>query len=401
MELTTRSRASTKDGKSGEPLDDDELESFLEETKANVRDKAPLLSPQEPICSPLWVEAKCTPCYSCFLGCRKRCPICCLVLDITSTIFFLLLIWNFHAWALYLTIIDDTPVHFDARIAMHDSATCDMSIGPAVEKTVHVVEDINAACVNVETVDAGMCFEVSRHLRVRCLPTFVIIGFEKCSTTELLLWMSFHPNLKTRNNGFFPEEARYFESSSLETSEDLSNSWRDYVRQFPSFPVADVGQLYTFEKTPALAQSEKAARLLHELMPSAKLVVMVRNPTSRAYSHFQMYCKMDRVVRDETGKLSYVHKTRVKECQNNDDCEVMKYPCDPALFEEYVKTELSLDLHKDYSAGSADLAAVPNALETDVPSRILKEGSSSILFCRWNMYFVFCIYMRIPIIHLF
>ena len=33
---------------------------------------------------------------------------------------------------------------------------------------------------------------------VTCLPSLMIIGFEKCSTTQLLLWLSYHPNLLGR-----------------------------------------------------------------------------------------------------------------------------------------------------------------------------------------------------------
>ena len=31
-----------------------------------------------------------------------------------------------------------------------------------------------------------------------CLPSLLIIGFEKCSTTELLLWLSYHPNILSK-----------------------------------------------------------------------------------------------------------------------------------------------------------------------------------------------------------
>jgi hypothetical protein len=32
---------------------------------------------------------------------------------------------------------------------------------------------------------------------VHCLPSYMIIGFQKCATTELMLWLSYHPNINS------------------------------------------------------------------------------------------------------------------------------------------------------------------------------------------------------------
>lgn len=54
-------------------------------------------------------------------------------------------------------------------------------------------------CINISNLNSNVCIESSKsssdHGGVTCLPSFMIIGFEKASTTELLLWLSYHPNL--------------------------------------------------------------------------------------------------------------------------------------------------------------------------------------------------------------
>jgi hypothetical protein len=55
------------------------------------------------------------------------------------------------------------------------------------------------SCINISHLNSNVCIEApkgsSEPHSITCLPSFMIIGFEKASTTELLLWLSYHPNL--------------------------------------------------------------------------------------------------------------------------------------------------------------------------------------------------------------
>lgn len=61
-------------------------------------------------------------------------------------------------------------------------------------------------CINTSHLDSNVCIRQTKSSQlqrrsnsdsgvVTCFPSFMIIGFEKCSTTQLLLWLSYHPNL--------------------------------------------------------------------------------------------------------------------------------------------------------------------------------------------------------------
>lgn len=67
-------------------------------------------------------------------------------------------------------------------------------------------------CINTSHLDSNVCIRQKKirsydnnDEELRCLPSFMIIGFEKCSTTQLLLWLSYHPNLlgKWQETRFF------------------------------------------------------------------------------------------------------------------------------------------------------------------------------------------------------
>jgi len=139
--------------------------------------------------------------------------------------------------------------------------------------------------IKKDQVDSNTCI-VSNSIggkSVQCLPSFIIMGFEKCSTTNLNIWLSYHPNLQGK---WF--EMRFFDK--LKNDVELENRWPAYLRALPQVPGGEqgVGKYWTFEKSPSYATSQMAISMLARLMPNARLAVSIRNPTDRAYSHFLM-----------------------------------------------------------------------------------------------------------------
>ena len=82
----------------------------------------------------------------------------------------------------------------------------------ALPRTWSILDDDD--CLNTSQLDANVCImkhkrskvvndvassrKINQHDSVACLPSLVIAGFEKCSTTQLLLWLSYHPNILGR-----------------------------------------------------------------------------------------------------------------------------------------------------------------------------------------------------------
>ncbi len=107
----------------------------------------------------------------------------------------------------------------------------------------------------------------------RKLPDFLIIGVPKSGSTFLFEMLNKHPNIK----GASLKEPHYF---------DLNYSkGENYYRGF--FPVKSEGKT-TGEASVNYFYSENAANRIKQDLPNVKLILLLRNPVERAYSHFQM-----------------------------------------------------------------------------------------------------------------
>jgi hypothetical protein len=151
----------------------------------------------------------------------------------------------------------------------------------------HLYSDKGAA---KEQVDANSCFEIKSYLpffqnkKARCLPSLYIIGFEKTGTPILNIWLSHHPNLKSRWI-----EGRFFDHKPEETSANLDSTWHDYLATQPTIGISQLGHTWTMEKSPAYAQNPIAPLALSSLVQSAKFLLVTRDPAQRAFSMLRMY----------------------------------------------------------------------------------------------------------------
>ena len=102
------------------------------------------------------------------------------------------------------------------------------------------------------------------------LPDFLIIGVPKAGTTSLAAYLSAHPQV------FMPaeKELHFFDTDR----HDLG--W--YEAQFA--PAEDA--VATGEATPTYLFRERALKRMVEVVPGARLMVIMRNPVDRAYSHY-------------------------------------------------------------------------------------------------------------------
>jgi hypothetical protein len=147
--------------------------------------------------------------------------------------------------------------------------------------------------VTLESVDSNSCFEkrsiigLPTSRNVQCLPALYVVGFEKCGTTNLNIWLSYHPNLKT---SWF--EGRFFDERAKENKKGQEDElWHDYIKTLPKVPKSHREKIWVLEKSPFYSLSPFAPQALSKLVPSARMIFVTRNPTSRAYSMFLMYTR--------------------------------------------------------------------------------------------------------------
>ena len=128
------------------------------------------------------------------------------------------------------------------------------------------------------TVNRGRLLQMCT-ARLRRLPDFVIIGAQKAGTTSLYDLMTRHPSIAPA----YDKELRYFS-----TYYDRGETW--YRSNFPVVR----GQL-TGESTPSYVFYSAAPSRMKKLLPNARIIVILRNPVDRAYSHYNMVVRFNRV----------------------------------------------------------------------------------------------------------
>ena len=111
----------------------------------------------------------------------------------------------------------------------------------------------------------------------RVLPKVICIGAQRCGTTTLAKFLRSHPDCVPAMR----KECHYFDTNMCE-----ANTLNKYRAYFPT--VSEMSECsenaFTFDVTPAYLLFEKVAENLAKLIPEAKLLILMRDPTRRAIS---------------------------------------------------------------------------------------------------------------------
>jgi hypothetical protein len=114
---------------------------------------------------------------------------------------------------------------------------------------------------------------------LRTLPDFMVLGAQKGGTTFFYRLLAQHPNVKPA----FLKEVHYFDLNYRK-----GEHW--YRSNFP-LQVSDERDFVTGESSPYYLFHPHAPRRAAHIVPEAKLIVLLRNPVHRAYSHYQHQVK--------------------------------------------------------------------------------------------------------------
>jgi hypothetical protein len=119
--------------------------------------------------------------------------------------------------------------------------------------------------------------------RYRDLPDFLIIGAQRCGTTSMYRYLAQHPAVAP---AVLRKGVHYFDLQYTR-----GDDW--YASHFPSRPYKAMlsrraGQsVFTGEGSPYYLFHPAVASRVATTIPSVRLIVMLRDPISRAYSHYQ------------------------------------------------------------------------------------------------------------------
>jgi len=115
----------------------------------------------------------------------------------------------------------------------------------------------------------------------RILPDFIIIGESKCGTTSLYNYMIQHPAIKpalTKEINFFNwlyDKPQNWYSAHFPTKLKKKFSKNVFKKSF-----------LTGEATPLYLFNSQVPKRMFETIPNVKIIVVLRNPVDRAYSHY-------------------------------------------------------------------------------------------------------------------
>ena len=133
----------------------------------------------------------------------------------------------------------------------------------------------------------------------RVLPNFIIIGGQKCGTTSLYRYLGQHPQIRRS----WTKEVNYF-------NQPVQPSVGWYRGHFPLKSAMRNGD-QAFEASPNYLFDPKVPERMHALLPDAKLIVLLRNPTDRASSQYfqsvrrgQEPLSMQEAFRQEASRLA-------------------------------------------------------------------------------------------------
>lgn len=114
--------------------------------------------------------------------------------------------------------------------------------------------------------------------RSRVLPSFLVLGAQKAGTTSFFELLKQHPSIRAPRL----KEVNFFDK-------DWSKGLDHYRSVFPresEMVDGTGGSAVTFDNTPSYLYHPRVPRRVKETLPDARFVVLLRNPTDRAYSHY-------------------------------------------------------------------------------------------------------------------
>ena len=126
------------------------------------------------------------------------------------------------------------------------------------------------------------------------LPDFIIFGVSRSGTTSLYQYLAQHPNIEpcvVKEPRFFD---MYYHRGLNWYRMNFPSKWQKLV----SYKLKHK-KFITGEASGAYLQNPHAPKRVHDLNPNMKLILLLRNPVDRAFSHYK------RKVKNGSEKLSF------------------------------------------------------------------------------------------------
>jgi hypothetical protein len=121
----------------------------------------------------------------------------------------------------------------------------------------------------------------------RVLPDFLVIGVGRSGTTSLYYYLDQHPSIV---------KSSYDEIGFFDDNFHLGLSWYRsmFTTIFTKFLIKLKTKYFmTYEVTPWYVRRPWTARRIKKIFPNIKLIIVLRNPIDRTYSHYHLSTQND------------------------------------------------------------------------------------------------------------
>ena len=116
--------------------------------------------------------------------------------------------------------------------------------------------------------------------RIRPLPDFIIIGTQKAGTTSLHAYLSQHPQFLRP----YEKEVHFFDGGLDPSIDNYQKGQAWYRAHFPFRKNGSASRV--FEASPLYIFNPLVPGRMFHLLPQARIIAILRNPTDRAISHY-------------------------------------------------------------------------------------------------------------------
>jgi len=155
-------------------------------------------------------------------------------------------------------------------------------------------------------------------------PNFFIVGAQRCGTTSLYEYLKQTPGIymsPVKEPNFFSRiDPVYLTPSPI----------RDKKKYLALFKKVN-NEIAIGEASPTYLQDPQAAKLIHDTVPNARIIVMLRDPVERSFSHY--------LIRKGLGMETLPFRDAIKKALNSQD-EYSRRVVEASFYSQQVKTYL-------------------------------------------------------------
>mmetsp|Transcript_4359 Transcript_4359/g.18534 ORF Transcript_4359/g.18534 Transcript_4359/m.18534 type:complete len:535 (-) Transcript_4359:656-2260(-) len=133
----------------------------------------------------------------------------------------------------------------------------------------------------------NLCCSYPKKETMRCFPSLIGIGAQKSGSTVLFARMMIDSRIHQgaqKEHHFFDFDDRWVSGASM------------YLRSFPELTQQQIYEGIAAEYTPSYILPRMAMRRMRNLLPHARLLMVVRDPVDRAWSEIQMKLRNDEAL---------------------------------------------------------------------------------------------------------